>query len=78
MHTDFDKVHVRNAIRKYHSMQRKKTKVKCKLKIVVLITSKGFKQYQQNICLQCAHIICAQPSVHSNGKRHRGHRFIFN
>jgi hypothetical protein len=42
-----------------------------------LFTSNDFKQYQQNICLQLTHIICAQPAIHSNGKRHRGQRFIF-
>ena len=40
------------------------------------LTSSDCKQYQQKICLQLTHMICAQPAIHSNGKRHRGQRFM--
>jgi hypothetical protein len=73
--TDFDKVHVRNVIRKNRS--KKKYYFLRNQKNIFIVTSRDFKQYQQKICLQLTHIICAQPATHSNGKRHRGQRFIF-
>jgi hypothetical protein len=76
-HTDFDKVHVRNVIRKNHSNKMNYLLKNKKKNYIFIFTSNDFKQYQQNICLQLTHIICAQPAIHSNGKRHRGQRFIF-